>query len=196
MSQQRQNGSTFSDRLDFNAKSNKRQRRALSKNKGDKLTRRCNSCKYLRTQPRSAQIYKTINDKHKGNNQQYNSRGTQPPLTAMDRAPEETINKVTMVLNDTLDQMGLPINSEHSILKQHNTYSFQVHMEHPPEEITYQATKQASTHSRISKSYDAPFSDHRAMKREVNHNKKSGRTTNTQRISNMLLNNESVTQEN
>lgn len=75
--------------------------------KGDKPTRRCNSCKYLCTQLRSAQMYKTINDKHNGNNQQYNSRGTQPPFTAMDRAPEQTINKVTMVLNDTLDQMGL-----------------------------------------------------------------------------------------
>ena len=39
------------------------------------------------------------------------------------------------------------------------------------------------------------FSDHNAMKLEVNHKKKSGKTTNTWRLNNMLLNNEWVNQE-
>ena len=39
------------------------------------------------------------------------------------------------------------------------------------------------------------FSDHNTMKLEVNHKKKFGKTTNTWRLNNMLLNNEWVIQE-
>jgi len=39
------------------------------------------------------------------------------------------------------------------------------------------------------------FSDHSAMKLEVNHKKKFGKTTNTRRLKNILLKNEWVNQE-
>ena len=39
------------------------------------------------------------------------------------------------------------------------------------------------------------ISDHNTMKLELNHKKKSGKSTNTWRLNNMLLNNESVNQE-
>ena len=42
------------------------------------------------------------------------------------------INKETHALNDTLDKMDLFIFIGHSIQKQQNTLSFQVHMEHSP----------------------------------------------------------------
>ena len=53
------------------------------------------------------------------------------PLTSMDRSSRQKINKQTRALNDTLDQMDLIM--EHSIRKQQNTHSSQVHMEHSPE---------------------------------------------------------------
>ena len=52
------------------------------------------------------------------------------PLTAMDRSSNQKINKETMALNDTLDQMDLTdIYSEHFILKQQNIHSSPVRME-------------------------------------------------------------------
>ena len=49
-----------------------------------------------------------------------------------------------MALNDTLDQVGVPIQKQHFILKEQNTHPFQVHMEHSPEQITHYITKQVS----------------------------------------------------
>ena len=53
------------------------------------------------------------------------------PLKPMDRSWQQTINKETQVLNDTLDEMDLIDIFEHSIQMQ-NILSFQVHMEHSP----------------------------------------------------------------
>ena len=65
------------------------------------------------------------------------------PLTAMDRSSHQKINKETMALNDTLDQMDLTdIYSEHFILKQQNIHSSPVHMERSPEYTTYWDTNQ------------------------------------------------------
>ena len=55
------------------------------------------------------------------------------PLTAMDRSSNQKINKETMALNDTLNQMDLTDISEHFILKQQNIHSSPVHMERSPE---------------------------------------------------------------
>ena len=55
------------------------------------------------------------------------------PLTTMDRSCKQNINKETMALNDTLNQMDLHIYSEHFILKQQNIHSSPVHMERSPE---------------------------------------------------------------
>ena len=62
--------------------------------------------------------------------------GFNTPLISMDRSSKQKINKETMTLNDTLDQMDLT-DIEHSILKQQNMHSFQVHMGCSPEYITY-----------------------------------------------------------
>ena len=54
-------------------------------------------------------------------------------LTPMDRSSKQKINKVTQVLNDTLNEMDLiDIPSGHSTQMQ-NTPSSQVHMGHSPE---------------------------------------------------------------
>ena len=78
-------------------------------------------------------------------------------LTAMDRLSNQKVNKETMALNDTLDQMDLQIYSEHFILKQQDTHSSRVHMEHSPEQITYWDTNQPSTSTKRSRSYLAYF---------------------------------------
>ena len=52
------------------------------------------------------------------------------PLTSMDRSPRQKINKETMALSDTLDQMDLLISSEYFIPQQQNIHSLQLHMEH------------------------------------------------------------------
>ena len=51
------------------------------------------------------------------------------PLITMHRSSRQKINKETQALNDTLDQKEL-IFIQHSIQKQQNTHSSQVHMEH------------------------------------------------------------------
>ena len=54
------------------------------------------------------------------------------PLTPMDRSSRQKINKEKQALNDTLDQMDLIDIYRHSIQKQQNTLSSQVHTEHSP----------------------------------------------------------------
>ena len=47
------------------------------------------------------------------------------PLTSMDRSSRQKINKETVALNDTQDQMDLILSSEHLTQKQKNIHTFQ-----------------------------------------------------------------------
>ena len=78
------------------------------------------------------------------------------PLTVMDRSTRRKINKETRALNVALDQMDL-IFIGHSIQKQQNTHSSQVHMEHSLRFITSWATNQALVNFRKLNSYQAFF---------------------------------------
>ena len=51
-------------------------------------------------------------------------------LTLMDRPSRQKINKEIQALNDTVDQMDLSESTQHSIWKQQNIHSSQVHMEY------------------------------------------------------------------
>ena len=53
----------------------------------------------------------------------------------MDRSSRQKVNNETAALNETLDQMDLRGNKEHSIQMQDNTHSSQVHMEHSQEQF-------------------------------------------------------------
>ena len=55
------------------------------------------------------------------------------PLTTLDRWSKQKINKETVALNDTLDQMDLQIYSEHFTQKQQTTHYFRMYMDHYPE---------------------------------------------------------------
>ena len=66
-----------------------------------------------------AQIHKSItNIKKLRDNNTIIVGDFNTPFTTMDRSFKQKINKETMSLNDTLDQMDLTIYSEHLILKQ------------------------------------------------------------------------------
>ena len=54
------------------------------------------------------------------------------PLTTMDRSSRQKINKETLALKDTLNQMDGCIYTKHSIQKHQNTLHFQEHMELSP----------------------------------------------------------------
>ena len=100
-------------------------------------------------------------------------------LTAMDRSSKQKINKETMALNDTLDQMDLPdvFRTFHPKAAEY-TLSLSVHG-------TFSRTDQILGHksglNHYKKTEIIPciFLDHNAMQLEVNHKKKFGKTTNT-----------------
>ena len=59
------------------------------------------------------------------------------PLPSMDRSSKQKINKETMALNDTLDQMNLKDLFITFHPKKQKTRSSLVHMEHSPEQIMH-----------------------------------------------------------
>lgn len=98
------------------------------------------------------------------------------PLMAMDRSSMQKINRGTIAL--THWTTGTPQTySEYFFLKQ-NTHSFQVHMGHSPEQIISWATNALNRYNRFKKVDITPctFSDHDAMKLEVDSKKKFGQT--------------------
>ena len=99
----------------------------------------------------------------------------------------------TVALNDTLDQMDLIdiFKISHPNCRIH----VQVHIEHTPEKITYQATKHVSTNSEKSKSYDSYILTTNLRNEKSTTKKISGKNTTTWRLNNKLLNNEWVNQE-
>ncbi|EFB27488.1 hypothetical protein PANDA_007824, partial [Ailuropoda melanoleuca] len=117
------------------------------------------------------------------------------PLTSMDRSSKQKISKETMILNDTLEQMDLtntfrtlhPKTAEYTFVSSaHRTFSRIDHI---------LAHKTSFNKFKKIKVKPCIFSDHNIMKRGVNHKKKFGKTTNTWRLNNMLLNKEWINQE-
>ena len=139
-------------------------------------------------------VHKTVNNKHKGN-QTVVVWDFNTPLISMNRSFKLKINKETVALNYTVDQMNL-------------TDMFRIF--HPKSAriyILFQCTwsiLQNSLHIRLQnksqqiqkdRSYTMHLFWPHTMKIEINHKKKSGRSTNTWGLNNMLLNNEWVNQE-
>ena len=114
------------------------------------------------------------------------------PLTATDRSSKQKINKETQVLNDTLDEIDLidifrtfHLNAEYTFLSVHGTFSRIDHILGPKSSLT--KFKKIETGSSI-------FSDHNAMRLDINYKKKTVRNTNTWRLNNMFLRNQQVTE--
>ena len=108
------------------------------------------------------------------------------PLISMDRSSKQKINKETKVLNDTLDEMDLidsfrtfhPNEEEYTFFSSaHGTFSRIDHI-----------LGQKSNLSKFKKteSISSIFSDHNAMRLEINYKKKT--VTHTWRLNNTFLN--------
>ena len=112
----------------------------------------------------------------------------------MDRSSKQKIIKETQVLNDTLDEMDLidtfrtfHPNAEYTFfLSTHGTFSRIDHI-----------LGHKSNLSKFKKIeiVSCIFSDHNAMRLNINYRKKTVRNTNTWRLNNRFLNNQQVTEE-
>uniref|UniRef100_A0A8C0PD89 RNA-directed DNA polymerase n=1 Tax=Canis lupus familiaris TaxID=9615 RepID=A0A8C0PD89_CANLF len=116
-------------------------------------------------------------------------------LSILDRSSKQNISKETRALNDTLDQMDFtdiyrtlhPNSTEYTFFSSaHGTFSRIDHI-----------LGHKSGLNRYQKIGIVPciFSDHNALKLELNHNKKFGRTSNTWRLRTILLKDKKVNQE-
>ena len=104
------------------------------------------------------------------------------PLTAMDGLSKQKINKETMALNDPLDQIDFtdifrtfhPKATEYTFfLSAHGTFSRIHHI---------LGHKSGLNQYKKTEIITCIFSDHKAMKLEVNHRKKCGKISNTWRF--------------
>ena len=116
--------------------------------------------------------------------------GFNTPLTSMDRSSRQKINKETVSLKDTLDQIDLfdiystfhaKVAEYTFFSRAHGTFSRIDHI--LGHKSSLGKLKKTEIISRI-------FSDHNAMRLEINYREK-----NTWRLNNMLLNNQEITEE-
>ena len=119
------------------------------------------------------------------------------PLISMDRLSREKIKKETLTLNDTLDQMDLidvsiyrtfhPKAAEDTFLSSaHETFSRIDNM---------LGHKTSLSKFKKIKIISSIFSNHNAMRLEIDYKKKITKNTNTWRLNNMLLNNQWISEE-
>ena len=117
------------------------------------------------------------------------------PLTPMDRWTEQKINKETQTLNDTIDQLDL----------------IDVYRTFHPKTMNFTSFSSAhGTFSRIDhilghksslgkfKKFEiisSIFSDHNAVRLDVNYRRKTIKKTNIWRLNNTLLNNQQIMEE-
>ena len=112
------------------------------------------------------------------------------PLTPMDRSSKQKINKETLALKDTLDQMDLvdiyrtfhPKTTEYTFFSNaHGTFSRIDHI-----------LGHKTSLNKFKKIEIIPciFSDHKGMKLEINYRKKTRKATKMWRLNKMLLNND------
>ena len=117
------------------------------------------------------------------------------PLSPMDRSSKMNINKETQALNDTLNKMDLidinrtfhPKTTEYTFFSNsHGTFSkIDQILGH---KSSLGKFKQIEIISSI-------FSDHNAMRLDINYREKNVKNTNTWRLNNTLINNEEITEE-
>ena len=113
----------------------------------------------------------------------------------MDRSSKMKINKETHVLNDTLNKMGLidiyrtfhPKTTEYTFFSSaHGTFSRIDHI---------LGDKQSFGKFKKIEIVSSIFSDHNAMRLDINYWKKTVKNTNAWRLNNTLLNNQEITEE-
>ena len=117
------------------------------------------------------------------------------PLTSMDRSTKQKINKEMQTLNDTIDQLDL----------------FDIYRTFHPKTINFTFFSSAhGTFSRIEhflghksnldkfqkiEIIQSIFSDHNALRLDLNYRRKTIKNSNVWRLNNTLLNNQQITEE-
>ena len=116
-------------------------------------------------------------------------------LTPMDRSSKQKINKDTQALNDTIGQIDL-IYIYRTVHPKTGDYTFSSSV-HGTFSRMYHILGHKSSLSKFKKIeiISSIFSDHNAMRLEINYRDKNVKTTNTWRLNNTLLNNQEVTEE-
>ena len=112
----------------------------------------------------------------------------------MDRSSKQKINKETQVLNDILDEMVLidifrtfhPNAEKCTFSSAHGTFSRIDHI--LGHKSNFSKFKKIKIISSI-------FSDHNAMRLDINYKKKTVKTINTWKLNDLFLNNQQVTEE-
>ena len=113
----------------------------------------------------------------------------------MDISSKQKINKETQVLNDTLDEMDpidifrtfYPNGKEYTFFSSaHGTFSRLDHI------LSHKSNLSKFKKIEIISSI---FSDHSAMRLDINYKKKTIRNTNTWRLNNTFLNNQQISEE-
>ena len=117
------------------------------------------------------------------------------PLSSMDRSSKMKIHKETQALNDTLNKMDLtdisrtfhPKTTEYTFFSgAHGTFSRIDHI---------LGHKSSLGKFKKIENISSIFSDHNAMRIDINYRKKSVKNTNTWRLNHKLLNNQEITEE-
>ena len=113
----------------------------------------------------------------------------------MDRSSKQKINKETQVLNDISDEMDIidifrtfhPNAKEYTFISRaHGTFSRIDHI------LGHKSNLSKFKNTEIVPSI---FSNHNAIRLDINYKKKTVRNTNTWRLNNTFLNNQQVTEE-
>ena len=117
------------------------------------------------------------------------------PLTPMDRSSKQKVNKETQVLNDTLDEMDLIdiFRTFHPNAEEYTSFSSANGIFSRIDHIL--GHKSNLTKYKKIEIVSSIFSNHNAMRLDINYKKKSVRNTNTWRLNNMFLNNQQFTEE-
>ena len=116
----------------------------------------------------------------------------------MDRSSKQKIIKETQVLNDTLHEMDLIdiFRTFHPHAEQYTIFS-SIHGTFSMSQIKPHNILDHKLNSKFKKTeiISSIFSDHNAMRLDINYKKKTVRKTNTWRLKNAFLNNQQVTEE-
>ena len=117
------------------------------------------------------------------------------PLSPMDRSSKMKINKETQALNCTLNRMDL-IDIYRTLHPKTREYTFfsSAHATFSRIDHTLGHKSSLGKFKKIE-ILSSIFSDHKAMRQDINYRKKIVKNTNTWRLNNTLLNNQEITEE-
>ena len=122
------------------------------------------------------------------------------PLTPMDRSTKQKISKETQTLNDTMDQLDLTDIYRTLHPKTMNfTFSSSAHttFSRIPRVSVRHILGHKSSLGKFKKNEIIPsiFSDHNAVRLDLNYKRKTIKNSNIWRLNNTLLNNQQITEE-